>query len=346
MKPPHKCEFINDAQYNTNDDIEIIVSSTLMLGVFIIAMLAISNNIVKYLIRQKWYKEFHASFFYALATVITLLRITFFIQCIVYSTYSLINDSHNLNQAKDYFKKTHLNDQVCQFFEIILGIQQIGSMFELSLILQSYRPHQQEPDARIVSKKIRFQRYWIISTSFIVLLAVPLFLFMDQKNSIKTICTPNSYTTKAYMVATIGDCVCVLILLVALTDLLYKGELNQHSGRDARKIRSFVILFCSTFAIRAIVNVLRIKKTFPVVPIFDGIGSVVLWTSQYLIYNILPIMYLVKTHHDTFKPRQKSRTASLAECESFTITATENLTRSMFFFHESLLQESRKKISR
>ena len=51
MKPPHKCEFIDDAQYTTKDDIEIIVSSTLMLGVFIVAMFAISNNIVKYLIK-------------------------------------------------------------------------------------------------------------------------------------------------------------------------------------------------------------------------------------------------------------------------------------------------------
>ena len=72
---------------------------------------------------------------------------------------------------------------------------------------------------------------------------------------------------------------CFLILLVALTDLLYKGELSQHSGSEAKKIRFFVIIFCSTFAIRAVVNVLRIKKSFPVVPIFDGIGSVVLWTS-------------------------------------------------------------------
>ena len=51
MKPSHKCEFTDDAQYNISDDIEIIVSSTLMLGVFFCAMLAISNNIVKYLIR-------------------------------------------------------------------------------------------------------------------------------------------------------------------------------------------------------------------------------------------------------------------------------------------------------
>ena len=58
-------------------------------------------------------------------------------------------------------------------------------------------------------------------------LAVPVYLVVDLNKGIDALCGKKySYLTLTFIVSTAVDCVCVLILLIALSDLLYKGELN------------------------------------------------------------------------------------------------------------------------
>ena len=106
------------------------------------------------------------------------------------------------------------------------------------------------------------------------------------------------------MYATIGECLIVIFLFIAMLDLLYSAELGRNNDTDAKNIRNFVILFSSTFCVRAITNVLGIYTSFPFAPGFENIGTNILWSVQFLIYNILPIMYLVKTHHSAWKPKE------------------------------------------
>ena len=134
-------------------------------------------------------------------------------------------------------------------------------------------------------------------------MAVPIFTTVNSGKSIKQLCGQRPYTTNWYIAATVGESFCVLVLVIALSDLLYNGELGSNYDRDAKRIKCFVILFCSTFSIRAISNILGIHNDFPFVPSFKNPWFAFLWSLQFLIYNITPIIYLVKTHHDAFKPK-------------------------------------------
>ena len=137
-------------------------------------------------------------------------------------------------------------------------------------------------------------------------MAVPIFTVVNSGKGIDQLCSERPYTTNWYITATIGDSFCVLVLLIALSDLLYNGELVGNYDKDAKRIKCFVILFCSIFSIRAISNILSINSNLPNAPSFTNVGFEMFWSFNVLIYDIIPIMYLVKTHHDAFKPIQKS----------------------------------------
>ena len=134
----------------------------------------------------------------------------------------------------------------------------------------------------------------------------------------------------------------MLVLVIALSDLLYNGELGNNYDKDAKRIKCFVILFCSTFSIRAISNIMGIHNNFPFAPSFKNPWFVVLWSLQFLIYNIIPIIYLVKTHHDAFKTKQKSSEGTSTEQITFS-SDTDHSFRNKVFFPNNLLKSSRDK---
>ena len=150
-------------------------------------------------------------------------------------------------------------------------------MRETTLFL-SYKPQQNDPKARQLTRKVCFVRFWIIFTSIIVLMAVPIFTIVNSGKSIKQLCGQRPYTTNWYIAATIGESFCVLVLVIALSDLLYNGELGNNYDKDAKRIKCFVILFCSTFSIRAISNIMGIHNNFPFAPSFKNPWFVVLWS--------------------------------------------------------------------
>ena len=67
----------------------IITASALMIVLFSFQLVAVIHNIVLYLFKQGRRQEFHIAYFYAIATTITLVRMAYFIQCVVYSSQEL-----------------------------------------------------------------------------------------------------------------------------------------------------------------------------------------------------------------------------------------------------------------
>ena len=118
-----------------------------------------------------------------------------------------------------------------------------------------------------MTRKIFCLRVWIILASLITLLGVPTFIAIDFEDN-HTLCDHYGMLNVTYMIATFGDCGCVLVLFIALIDILYRGELNKNNNKAAKKIRNFVIIFSSTFFLRALTNVLTIKNSYPFPPGF------------------------------------------------------------------------------
>ena len=139
--------------------IVIIIVSGVMLVLFVFLAASLVYNIYSYLVKQGRRKEFHLGFFYSLAAIITTARVIYFIMCIDYSLRDCaLIDRAPLTQ-EEYARRANIVDQNCQFLEIILGIQQIGSMRELSTMVWSHhRRGGKTPPAKVKSKidDIRF----------------------------------------------------------------------------------------------------------------------------------------------------------------------------------------------
>ena len=55
----------------------IITASVLMIILFSFQLIAILHNIIFYLIKQGRKQEFHIAYFYAIATIVTLIRMAY-----------------------------------------------------------------------------------------------------------------------------------------------------------------------------------------------------------------------------------------------------------------------------
>ena len=102
------------------------------------------------------------------------MRIAYFIMCIVYSLWDANLSSQALSDEL-YYRKTNIVDQTCQFLEIILGIQQFGSMRELSIIIWNHRGGGQVGQKKLL-QKIDDVRFATITASGVA--AIPIVLFV------------------------------------------------------------------------------------------------------------------------------------------------------------------------
>ena len=160
------------------------------------------------------------TFFYLLASIITLFRIIYFVMCIVYSVRDVIGSMRSLTND-EYYSKTNIVDQTCQYLEIILGIQQFGSMRELSKIVWSHRQGSQVHTHKL-KKQIEKLRFAILTAIGVVSIPMLLFGIVSVKHLSGKI-TQRAYHKRdnlTYTIASVCQVICAVLLLIAMGLLL------------------------------------------------------------------------------------------------------------------------------
>ena len=98
-----------------------------MIALDTITLIALCYNTVKFLLFQKRYKVMYISLFYALSIIIMMLRVAYFILILVY-----LNEWEG-DEKRCPYRNLNNVDNYCVYFDLILGIQTMSMMVDLSL---------------------------------------------------------------------------------------------------------------------------------------------------------------------------------------------------------------------
>ena len=102
-----------------------------MFALYAILIFVVIHNVIRYVIGQQRYKFFHIVYFYVLVFLCIATRVVWFAQILqITYMYDDIDTDHK------YLKKENvwIVDDVGSYLELLLGIQQIESMFEIYLM--------------------------------------------------------------------------------------------------------------------------------------------------------------------------------------------------------------------
>ena len=103
-----------------------------MIFLYIVLMAAAIHNIVQFVYKQRRYRFFHIAYFYILLPLIIVMRMVWFAM-ILSLTYKYINATdHQFETIKE---NIFIFDVSATYLELLLGIQQVSSMFELYLMI-------------------------------------------------------------------------------------------------------------------------------------------------------------------------------------------------------------------
>ena len=103
-----------------------------MIFLYVVLMAAAIHNIVQFVYKQRRYRFFHIVYFYILLPLIIVMRMVWFAM-ILSLTYKYINaTNHEFETIKE---NIFIFDVSATYLELLLGIQQVSSMFELYLMI-------------------------------------------------------------------------------------------------------------------------------------------------------------------------------------------------------------------
>ena len=155
----------------------------IMFGLFFLLFMLLVYNIVQYVIRQRRYKIFHIMWFYIFAMTVVVLRCLCYIMLIKY----LITLQNAEGPTKHVTHNIDVIDNFAAFFELILGVQQLCSVMELtqmvtlSSLTKSADCVEQicEKEDKIL-KKLRLTRIFLLVFSVLLVLVCVSLTFYDK----------------------------------------------------------------------------------------------------------------------------------------------------------------------
>ena len=154
-----------------------------MFGLFALLFMLLVYNIVQYVIRQRRYKIFHIMWFYIFAFTVVVLRCLCYIMLIKY-LISLQNVESTTGRVT---RRIDVVDNFAAFFELILGVQQLCSVMELTQMvkLSSLCKSAEEADKICVReekilKKLRLTRIFLLVFSVVLVIACVSLTFYDK----------------------------------------------------------------------------------------------------------------------------------------------------------------------
>ena len=113
----------------------VTVFNILLILVYSLVAMHVLYNVLKYLVRQGRYKEFHMSMFYFLAVLVLGLRISQFLMTLIF---------YHLKSTRSFEDKIVAVTILSAFVEGTLGIQMLGAFIDLHLMIKHNRIAQDE----------------------------------------------------------------------------------------------------------------------------------------------------------------------------------------------------------
>ena len=100
-----------------------------MLFCYLLLSIATCHNVVRFVIKQRRYKFFHIVYFYILVALIILTRVVWFA--------FMLQDVEAGSKFKKADAEIGISDCLATYLELLLGIQQVSSMYELYLMIKT-----------------------------------------------------------------------------------------------------------------------------------------------------------------------------------------------------------------
>lgn len=281
------------------------------------------HNIIRFVYMQRRYRFFHIAYFYMLVTLIVLMRVIWFAFILIITTKDQLGEL-SIEQQQAIF----LADVMATYLELLLGIQQACSMFELFLMIRksvlsiepsggvsdkssfltmtSGVPQQTAPGPIILQSSGKLEklnkvaRILLFFVSSAVVITMTVIMFSRDSSSSNAV---YSYTTMTFFLGAGVACLVMLSLLIHIIQKSFTDELNK----ETRQLLLSQSIFVLTFLLRCCLIVLVIEnlwidfsRDYP-----DGMtkkGSTAMFPLQFFIYNIVPYNTLAFMHYQNYRP--------------------------------------------
>ena len=285
-----------------------------MLISYVFLIGAIIHNGVKYVIMQKRF-AFHLWYFYFIALFITILRAIIFVWILIFVMNTKEDqDKKNLAQLPN---AVFIIDSLAMYGAIILGVQWLHSMQELSAMIRLSDLIQKYDGTNIdyiekqkeeLLKKRKLAINVTIALS-IFLIVIPVLINFEFERKVRT-----NKNTRSYIVfyfTTMGILGIFSVLICWRLSVILKN-IRRAFGNDFTKetlwLRITLICFVLAYVTRLIVQILMYVDVWPDIYYDIDLSTfrALLYVSQFLIYNHLPIGMILLLHHKNFRKQYQN----------------------------------------